>query len=42
MMEHDHEPIPGPPGLPIVGNIADIDASFPMQSMCNLTLQYGQ
>ncbi|USP74599.1 uncharacterized protein yc1106_01873 [Curvularia clavata] len=35
------EPIPGPPGLPIVGNIADIDATNPIQSMCNLTLKYG-
>lgn len=40
-MERELEPIPGPPGLPLVGNIADIDATFPMQSMCNLTLQYG-
>ncbi|KAH9870830.1 hypothetical protein IAQ61_006309 [Plenodomus lingam] len=37
----EHKPIPGPPGLPIVGNIADIDATNPIQSMCNLTLQYG-
>ncbi|CAN9447262.1 unnamed protein product [Alternaria alternata] len=35
------EPIPGPPGLPIVGNIGDIDATNPTQSMCNLTLKYG-
>lgn len=36
------EPIPGPPGLPLVGNIADIDATNPIQSMCNLTLKYGK
>jgi cytochrome P450/NADPH-cytochrome P450 reductase len=36
------ETIPGPPGLPIVGNIGDIDASNPVQSLCNLTLKYGQ
>ncbi|EUC47483.1 hypothetical protein COCMIDRAFT_35012 [Bipolaris oryzae ATCC 44560] len=35
------EPIPGPPGLPIVGNTADIDANCPIMSMCNLTLKYG-
>jgi cytochrome P450/NADPH-cytochrome P450 reductase len=33
--------IPGPPGLPIVGNIADIDPTNTTQSMCNLTLKYG-
>ncbi|KAJ4372866.1 hypothetical protein N0V83_003157 [Neocucurbitaria cava] len=37
----EHETIPGPPGLPIVGNLADIDATNPIQSMCNLTSQYG-
>jgi len=35
------EPIPGPPGLPIVGNVTDIDATNPVLSMCNLTLKYG-
>ncbi|KAL6704826.1 hypothetical protein ACN47E_007630 [Coniothyrium glycines] len=35
------KPIPGPPGLPLVGNIADIDPQTPTLSMCNLTLQYG-
>ncbi|RAR07669.1 NADPH-cytochrome P450 reductase-like protein [Stemphylium lycopersici] len=37
----ESEPIPGPPGLPIIGNVADIDATNPVQSMCNLTLKYG-
>ncbi|KAF1840671.1 NADPH-cytochrome P450 reductase-like protein [Cucurbitaria berberidis CBS 394.84] len=35
------ETIPGPPGLPIVGNIADIDAQNTILSLCNLTSKYG-
>lgn len=34
-------PIPGPPGLPIIGNLSDIDAQNPIQSLTNLTKQYG-
>ncbi|CAO2650266.1 Nn.00g015580.m01.CDS01 [Neocucurbitaria sp. VM-36] len=37
----EHETIPGPPGLPIVGNLSDIDAQNPIQSMCTLTSKYG-
>ncbi|KAF2690981.1 NADPH-cytochrome P450 reductase-like protein [Lentithecium fluviatile CBS 122367] len=37
----DTEPIPGPPGLPIVGNLADIDAENPLQSFERLTDIYG-
>ncbi|KAF2019092.1 cytochrome P450 [Aaosphaeria arxii CBS 175.79] len=35
------EPIPGPPGLPFVGNISDIDPQNPIKSMMNLTDIYG-
>jgi hypothetical protein len=34
--------IPGPPGRPLVGNMGDIDAEQPMQSLCSLTDTYGQ
>ncbi|PSN59760.1 cytochrome P450 [Corynespora cassiicola Philippines] len=37
----DTKEIPGPPGLPLVGNISDIDAENPIQSLCNLTDIYG-
>ncbi|KAF1937047.1 NADPH-cytochrome P450 reductase-like protein, partial [Clathrospora elynae] len=40
-MELETIPIPGPPGLPIVGNVADIDANNPIMSLCNITLKYG-
>ena len=35
------ETIPGPPGLPIIGNLADIDAETPLQSFERLTDIYG-
>lgn len=35
------EPIPGPPGLPILGNVTDIDAENPNQSFNNLSDIYG-
>ncbi|RMZ69227.1 hypothetical protein GMOD_00003168 [Pyrenophora seminiperda CCB06] len=35
------EPIPGPPGLPLLGNLTDIDAATPVLSLCNLTSKYG-
>jgi hypothetical protein len=38
----EHATIPGPPGLPIIGNISDIDATNPIQSLSNLTKQYGK
>ena len=37
----DTKEIPGPPGLPLIGNISDIDAENPIQSLCNLTDIYG-
>jgi cytochrome P450/NADPH-cytochrome P450 reductase len=37
----EHETIPGPPGLPIVGNLADIDTENPIKSLCTLTATYG-
>lgn len=37
----EHAVIPGPPGLPIVGNIADIDAENPIKSLCTLSAKYG-
>lgn len=38
----DCEPIPHPPGYPLVGNIADIDPELPIQSLANLADQYGE
>ncbi|KAK3485770.1 putative bifunctional P-450:NADPH-P450 reductase [Neurospora hispaniola] len=35
-------PIPGPPGLPLVGNSFDIDTEFPLGSMLNFADQYGE
>ncbi|KAF2468655.1 cytochrome P450 [Lindgomyces ingoldianus] len=35
------EPIPGPPGLPFVGNVSDIDPENPLQSLMNLSDIYG-
>ena len=35
------EIIPGPPGLPLLGNVQDIDPEDPIQSLCNLTDIYG-
>ncbi|CAI6257368.1 unnamed protein product [Periconia digitata] len=37
----EYEPIPGPPGLPILGNIGDIDPANPMLSFSRLTDTYG-
>jgi cytochrome P450/NADPH-cytochrome P450 reductase len=37
----EHAVIPGPPGLPIVGNIADVDAENPIKSLCTLSAKYG-
>jgi len=34
-------PIPGPPGLPIFGNVADVDASNPIASFSQLADIYG-
>lgn len=41
MMSSETATIPGPPGLPFIGNISDIDAENPIQSICNLTDTYG-
>lgn len=38
----DCEPIPAPPGYPLVGNITDVDPELPIQSLCNLADQYGE
>lgn len=35
-------PIPGPPGLPILGNVADVDASNPTASFSQLADTYGR
>jgi hypothetical protein len=35
-------PIPGPRGLPFVGNIADIDTKDFVQSLIKLSSQYGE
>ncbi|KAK7193653.1 hypothetical protein DPSP01_000204 [Paraphaeosphaeria sporulosa] len=38
----EYEPLPGPPGLPIIGNLGDIDAENPMQSFIRLSDTYGE
>lgn len=35
------EEIPHPPGLPLIGNLRDIDAELPLQSLSQLADQYG-
>ncbi|KAH9204492.1 putative cytochrome P450 oxidoreductase OrdA-like protein [Leptodontidium sp. 2 PMI_412] len=35
------EPIPGPPGLPLLGNINDIDPADSMADLCRLADTYG-
>lgn len=35
------EPIPQPPKAPLVGNLADMNVKFPLDSMINLTDKYG-
>lgn len=37
----EFEPIPGPPGLPIVGNLTDIDGENPLLDFDRLTDIYG-
>ena len=34
-------PIPSPPGLPLLGNIADIDSELPVKSFSHLADIYG-
>lgn len=34
-------PIPQPPGLPLLGNINDINPEFPLGSMMNMADKYG-
>ncbi len=35
------EPIPRPPGHLLVGNLLDLDASHPVESLMDLARQYG-
>lgn len=35
------ETLPGPPGLPFIGNVSDINPENPILSLCNLTDTYG-
>ena len=35
------KPIPEPPGLPLIGNLNDLDRSFPLGTFLRLTGQYG-
>ncbi|KAF2023181.1 NADPH-cytochrome P450 reductase-like protein [Setomelanomma holmii] len=37
----EYAAIQGPPAKPIVGNLTDIDAQNPIQSLCSLTTKYG-
>ncbi|CAK7211614.1 hypothetical protein SCUCBS95973_001175 [Sporothrix curviconia] len=40
-MDAGTEPVPQPPGLPLVGNLRDIDSAAPIQSLVRLADQYG-
>lgn len=40
-MADNTEPIPQPPGLPLLGNINDINPEFPLGSMINMADKYG-
>ncbi|CAK7204228.1 hypothetical protein SEUCBS139899_006982 [Sporothrix eucalyptigena] len=40
-MDMGTEPIPMPPGLPLLGNLRDIDSTAPIQSLVRLADQYG-
>lgn len=35
-------PIPMPPGVPIIGNVGDIDPAFPLGSLKNMADKYGE
>ncbi|KAF3767140.1 hypothetical protein M406DRAFT_39325 [Cryphonectria parasitica EP155] len=35
-------PIPSPPGLPLIGNVTDIDPNFPLGSLLNMAETYGE
>lgn len=35
-------PIPGPPGLPLIGNVNDIDPILPLISFMNMAEKYGR
>jgi cytochrome P450/NADPH-cytochrome P450 reductase len=37
----EHATIPGPPGLPLIGNVSDINADNPVESLCRLSAKYG-
>jgi cytochrome P450/NADPH-cytochrome P450 reductase len=37
----EHAIIPGPPGLPIIGNVADLNPDNPVESLCRLSAKYG-
>jgi cytochrome P450/NADPH-cytochrome P450 reductase len=41
-MSNPHTPIPGPSGLPFLGNILDIDANSPAKSLEHLADLYGK
>ena len=41
MATSEFEPLPGPPGLPIIGNLNDIDGENPTLSFSRLTDIYG-
>jgi cytochrome P450/NADPH-cytochrome P450 reductase len=37
----EHAIIPGPPGLPIIGNVSDIDPENPIKSLMTISAKYG-
>lgn len=40
-MEKATKPIPQPPTAPFIGNITDLDSTYPLGSMVHLTKKYG-
>lgn len=41
MADKEYTPIPGPPGMPLVGNIWDMDYETPLLSLNRLADTYG-
>ena len=35
-------PIPEPPGLPLLGNLLDVDLELPLKSLCSLAEKHGK
>jgi cytochrome P450/NADPH-cytochrome P450 reductase len=42
MTDNGIVPVPSPPGLPLIGNIADLDPDVPLQSFLQMLDTYGE